>query len=464
MGAQAVRRVIGWERLRGLATCGLVFVGGTLLPADSSAEETTATHHQERLIQVVRPKAGDKLTTFAVDAKGRVLAGVSGHASLLRVYDAYGEQEAEWPLPVPPEAVNVGPQGDVFVAGQGVLLKLDDVGQIALRREAPNMPGAAAAAKGIQKRIQEARHNPNSRLQAQIVTYKKRLADIERKLAAVDHDLVELDKQQLANDSDSEAKTIETARKGLQKRRDTYVRLQANLVKNITNPPGAKAAKTRPNLAVSAVAAEPPAEIRELIAAQMRVASISASKDEVFLACSSSTGSGFDVWRTDHEFAKPKKIGESLRGCCGQLDVQANDNGIYVAENTRHRVRGFSRDGAPLVTFGSRERGRDDTFEGCCNPMNVAFGVDGSVYTAESGSGRIKRFTANGKFMELVGQVELVPGCKKVSIAVSPRGDTVYMLDITRGHIVVMASGNGQASAAAGPTTVAAVTTRAEQP
>ena len=40
--------------------------------------------------------------------------------------------------------------------------------------------------------------------------------------------------------------------------------------------------------------------------------------------------------------------------------------------------------------------------------------------------------------MELVGQVELVPGCKKVAISVSPKGDQVYMLDITRGHIVVM--------------------------
>jgi hypothetical protein len=31
-----------------------------------------------------------------------------------------------------------------------------------------------------------------------------------------------------------------------------------------------------------------------------------------------------------------------------------------------------------------------------------------------------------------------VPGCKKVAISVSPKGDQVYMLDITRGHIVVM--------------------------
>jgi hypothetical protein len=86
--------------------------------------------------------------------------------------------------------------------------------------------------------------------------------------------------------------------------------------------------------------------------------------------------------------------------------------------------------------------------------MNVAFGPGRSVYTAEAGSGRVKRFAADGTFMELVGAVELVPGCKKVSIAVSPKGDRVYMLDITRGHIVVMTAHEMSPNAAAfGPRT-----------
>ena len=32
----------------------------------------------------------------------------------------------------------------------------------------------------------------------------------------------------------------------------------------------------------------------------------------------------------------------------------------------------------------------------------------------------------------------MVPGCKNVSIAVSPVNDNVYMLDLTRNHIKVM--------------------------
>jgi hypothetical protein len=241
---------------------------------------------------------------------------------------------------------------------------------------------------------------------------------------------------------------IETERTRLQKRRAVCAKLQAKLEYNIVNPPSQqKQSKSKPSRSRQAAPEPAPEEsVRQLIADQMRIASISASQNEVFFACSSSTGSGFDVWRTDYQFAEGKKIGESLRGCCGQLDVQANDNGIYVAENTRHRVRGYSREGRQVLEFGSRERDRPEGFSGCCNPMNVAFGDDGSVYTAESGIGRIERFSADGSFIELVGQVELVPGCKKVAISVSPRGDQVYMLDITRGHIVVMTR-NGSRSA-----------------
>ena len=64
----------------------------------------SATHAQERLIKVVNGNSRDKLTTFAVDRQGRIIAGVTGEKSLLRIFNSEGDQLAEWPLPVPPEA------------------------------------------------------------------------------------------------------------------------------------------------------------------------------------------------------------------------------------------------------------------------------------------------------------------------------------------------------------------------
>jgi hypothetical protein len=431
--------------------------------AEEGPDASPATHAQERLITVVSG-AGEKLTTFAVDADGRVLAGVAAEPPSIRVYDPSGKRTAEWKLPIPPEAINVGPKGDIFVAGQGVLLRLDDTGDVKLEKQSPNMAIAGDAAKEIQQRVQDKRSRAvSTKQQDEIKMYKRRLAEMQQKIADLDRDLFALDQRDLEKPSEDEAEEIEAERTKLQKRRVVCSKLQAKLELNVVNPPSQRRlAARRPPGKREPAPPEPEVEVRQLIANQMRIASISASRDEVFFACSSSTGSGFDVWRTNYTFTDAKKIGEGLRGCCGQLDVQANDNGIYVAENTRHRVRGFSRDGRQLLEFGSRERGRDDTFEGCCNPMNVAFGDDGSVYTAESGSGRVKRFSSNGTFMQLVGQVELVPGCKKVSIAVSPRGDQVYMLDITRGHIVVMSRGSSKTAAVspADGTTIAALPLR----
>lgn len=400
-----------------------------------------ATHSQERLIKVI-DAPGEKLTTFAVDGDGRVLAGVAAELPRIRVYEPDGELAGEWKLPVPPEAINVGPKGDIFVAGQGKLLRLDARGGITLERETPNMATAAQAAHGIHQRVMDKRTKALAdKLKSEIRLYKKRLAAMQEKIAVLDRELFGLDQRDLEDNSPEATKEIEAERTKLQKRRAAYARLEAKLEYIIVNPPSQqKLSKAKPERGRQAAPEPTPeASVQQLIADQMRIASISASRDEVFFACSSSTGSGFDVWRTNYEFTEGRKIGESLRGCCGQMDVQANDNGIYVAENTRHRVRGYSREGRLLLEFGSPERDRPEGFSGCCNPMNVAFGDDGSVYTAESGIGRIKRFSADGSFIELVGQVELVPGCKKVAISVSPKGDQVYMLDITRGHIVVMA-------------------------
>jgi sugar lactone lactonase YvrE len=162
------------------------------------------------------------------------------------------------------------------------------------------------------------------------------------------------------------------------------------------------------------------------------------TKSDIFVACPSAKGYGYDVWRTNLDFGEPQKIVTGLSGCCGQMDIQAHDGKLYVAENGRKRVACYDRDGKKLATWGKSSRTDVVGFGSCCNPMNVRFGPDGMVYTSESNLGRVKRFTPKGEFLGVVGTVTIVPGCKHVAIDTSPDGKTIYMLDITRSHIVVM--------------------------
>jgi hypothetical protein len=61
-----------------------------------------------------------------------------------------------------------------------------------------------------------------------------------------------------------------------------------------------------------------------------------------------------------------------------------------------------------------------------------------NILTSESSVGIIKRFTPEGEFLGRVGRAEIIPGCKHVAIGVADNSKKVYMLDITRSHIVLM--------------------------
>ena len=70
--------------------------------------------------------------------------------------------------------------------------------------------------------------------------------------------------------------------------------------------------------------------------------------------------------------------------------------------------------------------------------MNLRLGSAGTIYTSEATLGRIKRFTAEGEFLGVVGVAEIVPGCKHVAIGVTSDGGRVHLLDITCNQIIVL--------------------------
>ena len=171
------------------------------------------------------------------------------------------------------------------------------------------------------------------------------------------------------------------------------------------------------------------------------VPGIAVAKKDIFVVCSSPKSYGYEVWRMNHDFEEPVRIVKKLSGCCGQMDIQTHDGKLWVAENGSKRVRCFDRDGKQLVQFGADERKEKNSgcgFGSCCNPMNIRFNDAGDVYTAEASVGRLKRFSADGKFIETVARLKIVPGCKHVAIGVVGNGDRLYMLDITRSHIAVI--------------------------
>ena len=151
----------------------------------------------------------------------------------------------------------------------------------------------------------------------------------------------------------------------------------------------------------------------------------------------------FRVYRFSHALSEPKLVVEKLRGCCGQMDIQTHDGNLWIPHNARHTVQSHDREGKELNKFGKAGRVKASDFGGCCEPKNLRVLPDGDVLAAESGPPTcIKRFSADGKFKEVVAVVNGTKGdCVRVTVERSPDGRQYYMLDTTKGAIRVFAAG-----------------------
>lgn len=401
----------------------------------------TPTHHQTGLIKAnVDGLPERQLKCFCLTPDNRIVAGCAGGEGEIRVFDEQGEYLESWTAPFEPEAIYVRADGAIFVAGEGQLARLSAKGEVELEQKAPH----ADAMAGNLDKIREDVIAQNKR-QAEMYTqqagqYDEMLKRTDKQIEDVKEQIAELDEAakedgEEKESADSAAIQQAAAKKQVLERQLAMHEQMKKQYEQIKTQWDEMLAQNKPRELSDA---EIDKLVEQSIAYKKQASSISATDENVYLATRAAVGYGFEVWKMDADFADGKQIISGLSGCCGQMDVKANADGLFVAENSKHRVCRYDDDGKLVCTWGHGARKGLEGFGSCCNPMNVAFGPGDVVYTAEDNTGRIKRYSKEGELLGLVGSVDLVPGCKNCSIAVSADGSRVYMLDITRGHIVRM--------------------------
>jgi hypothetical protein len=169
------------------------------------------------------------------------------------------------------------------------------------------------------------------------------------------------------------------------------------------------------------------------------VTGLSVTEEDVFMAVPSPSDFTYRVYRYTHALTEPKLVVDKLHGCCGQMDIQSHDGKLWIPHNARHTVESHDRDGKELTKFGKEGRVKASDFGGCCEPKNLRMLANGDILAAESGPPTcIKRFTADGKFKEVIAIVDGAKGdCVRVTVEQSPDGKRYYMLDTTKGAIHV---------------------------
>lgn len=392
----------------------ILFALAVVVGAQYSLGETTksidelATHQQVAIIEIADQDNPLGINAFCLDAKGQIVAACGDGPGAVRIVNDEGKILRSWEIDVRPESINVADDGSILVGGEGKLFRFSATGAKLHEVDSPHAEKLRNSKQALRKVAVEYLQRRAGSAQAYVSAYENMIQQLQARAAKG-----KLNASEERMLSDTLPKMVERYK----------AQVAAESADDQGDGPSEAAIQS---------------QVESLLRSKMRISSISSTGDHVFIATSAIEGYGYDVWKMNRQFADADVIVTGLSGCCGQMDVQCCKQGIFVAENSRDRVVHFDFAGNEITNWGKSDRTGIDGFASCCNPMNVCFDSDGYVYTAESSIGRIKQFNAQGELIAYVGDVDLVPGCKNVSIAVSPVNDNIYMLDLTRNHIKMM--------------------------
>jgi hypothetical protein len=367
-------------------------------PVDS---RLTASHKQVTSIKPTQAGTSVQLNTYCLTADGDIVACVTpmtegtGAAAYVQRYSPEGEMKSEFPVDFTATAVNVAANGEIYVAGAGRIARYSADGKVQLNKQTPNIDNLEDFKKKAAEDAKKQQEEYAQQMGQALKSTADQLAELEKTPEA---DRTPQQKAQI---------TVLTGQK-------QQYELQCESMKN-------QAAQYF--------------SVESVLASKLRVTSVALTDQDVFLCCGALNGRGYDVWRTDYNFENGTRVLKGLAGCCGQMDVQTAGDKVIVAENSRFRVGIYDRDGKAIHHFGSRDRNSEEGFGSCCNPMNVRCCSGGDILAAESSIGNLKRFSQDGKLVQLVGKAKIGAGCKHVAVAWDAKRDRYYMMNVDKGTI-----------------------------
>ncbi len=365
------------------------------------------TTHESSTEVKIKQEGGKGLQTLCLDKSGQVLALVAQPRyfnspakdviSEIQVFSDEGKAVDSWKVPFHAHSLNVGNDGTVYVAGDGKIARFDKTGKaIGTTLEIPHIAELFKDKDAMKKKAEES-------LKQQKEQFLKAIQDAKKQL---EERIKKIEEKKPEDRTKTEVKQLEQSQailKSYASSEDFYGKRTVEQV------------------------------IQEMTSRLRIINGIAVSEKDVFVATGETAGYGYAIWRMDLDLKNPKKVLGDIGGCCGQMDIQTQGTDLLVAENTKHQFARYDRDGKSIGSFGKRAGvgGAVDPecFGGCCNPMNLrAVGDKGDILTAES-EGIVKRFSAEGKFLGNLGQVNIAGGCKNVAVAANKDASKVYFCD-----------------------------------
>lgn len=372
------------------------------LKVNKSEEENAKKGKGKKSKKATNQVARPALKTFYLSYDGTILAGLSANDQhALQFLSPDGKLKQQVDLQFEPQAINQAPDGMIFVAGPGKLAKVSQAGKLLTSVDAPWLGDPEELKKEVIAEMKE-------RYAGIIENYQSTLDRLEARIEKIESEVEE------GEEPSERTKKRLTA---LKKQRDTQ--------------------QSQIDAIEESLESSTTGNIDAMVASRTSSTGIAVNSKDLYV-CASGKGFRYEVWRMDHDFESPEKVVKTLGGCCGQCDIQCDEENLVVAANTEFAVQIRDRDGKKISKFG--QRGGQEGFGSCCNPMNVKVMSDGDILTAESSIGWIKRFNREGELEAIIGKAKIGGGCKHVPIGFNEDLDRYYMLYEDRGEICVLDS------------------------
>ena len=381
------------------------------------AKDFTSTHKQARIIKPLYDGQPIVLNTYCLDREGNILACVGSDTfnyvanadgtqqaqklrppKLLQVYSPDGDLLRTTELTFEPTAINQAPDGSVFVAGAGKVAHVSIDGKVLTTVDSPHIGDLDS----FKERIEE---GAKKQIEEMTTTYRDQVTRIEERIA-------KLKEKPEAEITERDTKRIATYEQQKSMYQDQLTSMEASYTQAFSG--------------------------EQMLSRKLGITALAVTSKDLFLCCNAIEGYGYEVWRMTHEFSEPTKVVDQLGGCCGQCDIQATEENLVLAENTKFQVGLLDRDGTRLTGFGKGDRKAVDGFGSCCNPMNVRCCDNGDILTAESSIGTIKRFSKDGELLGVVGKAKIGGGCKHVALDFDAKRNRYYMMNVDKSHICVL--------------------------
>ncbi len=376
------------------------------------------TNNSETDSEAGKKAIADLKTKLNADDKSENLSqesdsGMTSPLGRILVYQPEGTFVRSVLLGFEPQAINFADNGIPFVAGWGKIARLTKEGELDLVVPAPNVQS------------DEERQAYSEKQKKSIVASRLRLQ--ENQIERIRLQIADLEEQnkKLEKDSNGDGRQLERNEKRL-RLLQTTLETQEEKIKTLEEETLSQLEDALDNSSSS------------------RASGLAVSPTDVFVSLNSSQGYGYDIYRLSHNLTEAKVVKKKVSGCCGQLDIQCDGTNLVIAENTNFKVATYDRNGKSVSKFGENVRSLKDDDEritawgSCCNPMNVRCLSNGDVLVAESSIGHVKRYTADGKFLGLIGTAKIGGGCKHVAVAKALDRDWYFMMNTTANNISVL--------------------------